>query len=390
MNTTKSILANTDSICLVTFPIIATNPFNTSMDLNENSFSDLADCGINVGIQHADVPKFMEISNLIKGSSFKLIFESEYLHDNRYYNFSDNDIEENKAIATWQYFVNLFTKYPTIMFEYEHEIILNPNLGGWFFKSLTLNTNLSEVKKDVSGLATYQPEKISYTPFIYYNLESGLNELTNNPGQSLFNYFENLASILRPQVLSYSFFPIQLNNSEIAIDYYRFYAYLEAASKAAVAFQIPFWAYCLTCASVSPDIEYPIPMEGYLRFIVFSSLGYGAKGIVYEPFCQPENKSDKIFIMSPIDRDGNKTPLWHWLKNVNEDIRKYENIFLNTVPIETIHTGLPELISAIRETESYGPIKYMEYDDKGVQISFLQGNGKEYFLLFEYNNPQTN
>lgn len=370
--------------CPGRFPIVAANAFPATSQIKDSDVANLLDCNFNVGIMTTSVERFLNIFGKLAGTDFKLILGSPYLHENEAY--------FDYTLMPWQDFAYEFSAYPSETYDYNLQ--MNPNLGGWCLSECAQTQNLETLKEEVkrfrdaknalSARDQNNPERNLPPAMVYINFSSNIITRYAESGKSFANSAKEINNELNIAPLCFSYFPIEIIDRKININYGKFYRLLENVSKSCQESGIPFWVQCQTQAFLTQIAEYPIPLESYIRFIVFSSLGYGAQGIVHRSFVKQDNTTSEIYTMAPVDQYGNKTPVWYSLKKVNSEIRKYENVFLGAEHISSIHTAL---INPTKEDDSpgpvfpYGPIKKIYNDDMGVQLSLLKNKGNQYLLI---------
>ncbi len=137
--------------------------------------------------------------------------------------------------------------------------------------------------------------------------------------ESFTQYLDRYVEEVKPQFLSYDFYGI-VQEAGATMLRKGFFDNLEEVSKKARKQAIPFWAFVLA----TPFGPHPTPAEGELRFQVFASLAYGARGIQYFTYWTPENaegvSSYTAFKDGPISADGTKTPSLDLIGKVNSEV----------------------------------------------------------------------
>lgn len=374
--------------CPGRFPIVAANAFPNTSQIKDTYVENLIGCDFNVGIITTSVKGFLNIFSKLAGTDFKLILGSHYLHeDQAYFDYT---------LKLWQNFVYEFSAYPSETYDYNLQ--LNPNLGGWCLSDSAQFQDLEVLKVEVDRFrdAKYalsandkeDPERNLSPSMVYINFSSNAIIRSIEADKSLGDLAKEISNRLNIAPFCFSYFPIEVINGEIKIDYDNFYRFLDEVSRLCKDSDIPFWVQCQTQAFLTQIAEYPIPIESYIRFIVFSSLGYGAQGIVHQSFVKQNNTASEIYTLAPVDQYGNKTPIWYSLKKVNSEIRKYENVFLGAEHIYTIHTAL---INPTNEDDSLGSaepsglIKILYNGDMGVQLSLLKNKEKRYLVIVNHD-----
>jgi hypothetical protein len=95
---------------------------------------------------------------------------------------------------------------------------------------------------------------------------------------------------------------------------------------------LPFWNIVLTAT----HFNYREVTAADLRFQVYSTLAYGARGIAYFTYFAPKVGN---YRMAPVDQFGNPTEAWGRLQNVNLQIEKLAPTLLKLRSDEVYHFG---------------------------------------------------
>ena len=136
----------------------------------------------------------------------------------------------------------------------------------------------------------------------------------------------------------------------------------------------------------------PRPTEGYLRFEAYSALAYGAQGLIHWSYSQRPSNASETYLSAPINLKGEKTNVWNRVRNVNREIRAYNPVFFNAVPLKCVHTG--DVASKIQHKgytaadaakEILPEVKITSQKD-GVLISHLK-NGRKRYIVMANQNP---
>ncbi|WP_185602303.1 beta-galactosidase [Paenibacillus sp. 598K] len=131
-------------------------------------------------------------------------------------------------------------------------------------------------------------------------------------------YVQGFIEQFRPEVLSYDHYPFLIQRegagSEITEDY--FYN-LDYMSRQSVQHKLPFWTFIQTLAFNDSHRD---PTEAEIRWQVFTSLAYGAKGVQYFTYWTPDNGRE-WFGDAMIDRQGERTAHYDQVKRVNEALQ---------------------------------------------------------------------
>lgn len=141
-------------------------------------------------------------------------------------------------------------------------------------------------------------------------------------------YLEKFVATCRPTVLSYDHYA-PLEGGGLRESYF---ANLESMHRAAAKHGLPFWNIVLTVA----HFNYREPAAADLRFQVYTSLAYGARGLAYFTyFAVPTGN----YRMAPIDQFGNETETWSRMRNVNLQVAKLAPTLLKLKSDRVYHFG---------------------------------------------------
>jgi hypothetical protein len=139
-------------------------------------------------------------------------------------------------------------------------------------------------------------------------------------------YVDRFVRAVRPPLLTYSHYPFR------ATDDARFYfENLELMRRLAAAHDLPF---CQTLrGSVWRGMQ-PLD-EGKLRWQVYTSLAYGAKGIVWFSYWgAPEGSREGI-----VEPDGTPTERYRWIAALNAEVRALGPTLLRLRSVAVYHAG---------------------------------------------------
>ncbi|HEX4415838.1 MAG TPA: hypothetical protein VH107_19565 [Lacipirellulaceae bacterium] len=141
-------------------------------------------------------------------------------------------------------------------------------------------------------------------------------------------YLEKFIATCHPPLLSYDHYAI-LEGGAFRPEYF---ANLESMRRAALKHDLPFWQIVLSLGCLS----YREPSEADMRFQVYTSLAYGARGIAYFKYLTP---AEGNFRGGPIDQFGHENPMWHVMQQVNLQIGKLASTLLKLKSDRVYHFG---------------------------------------------------
>ncbi len=211
-------------------------------------------------------------------------------------------------------------------------------------------------------------------------------------------YLSCIQQLFRPALWSYDMYPVReekdsKGNLIIKTDT-KYYYFLDCFAKKAKQTGRPFWAYCI-CVRVGELDEngnekwaLATPTESRMRFEAFSSLAYGAQGLLYFTFRKNGLNDDKTesFSHAPIDANGNKTATYYAVKKVNEEIARYNNIFYGAQMLEVRHAGTTVWTGVTMLDGKFGPLERIRGNNPEVLVSLLK-NGNQHYLVIVSHEP---
>jgi len=173
-------------------------------------------------------------------------------------------------------------------------------------------------------------------------------------------YLTRFVETVHPDFVSYDHYAL-MDDGTLRGGYFQ---NLEAVRKVALGAGIPFWNIVLS----NSHFHYAEPTPGGLRFELYTTLAYGARGISYFTYFAPEVGNYRL---APIDQFGNRTPTWEMLRNVNLQIHKLAPIYCTLKSVNVFHHGdVPEGCSG---------------DDTSVHLVSVDGGS---LLVGEFEGPQ--
>ena len=167
---------------------------------------------------------------------------------------------------------------------------------------------------------------------------------------------------------------------------------LEVFAKASQKYNIPFYIYVLT----SQHWSFAKP-ESYRDFAwqTYTAMTYGAKGIqtfLYWPWLIPENNSDNLG-NGLVDPVGNIQPLWYAVREVIEEVRSFEDLFMafdweGTMPVGVSGGGAYALLTD--PLDKPDGIDFVEATGDALIGQFADKNGNKAYMVTNYESPFKN
>ena len=155
------------------------------------------------------------------------------------------------------------------------------------------------------------------------------NEQLGNKGEKIPAYEEHLrqyVETVKPALVSYDHYQFTTNGD--SSDYF---LNLSLIRRAAQDSGLPFLNIVQAC-TWSPSMRVPTPDE--MRFLVYTTLAYGAQGISYYVYCWPGHTGG---IANP---DGTPTPIYDALKTLNREFVAIASQLRSLRSIGVYHAGM--------------------------------------------------
>jgi hypothetical protein len=113
--------------------------------------------------------------------------------------------------------------------------------------------------------------------------------------------------------------------------------WLDLFRRASLEHEVPFWAFALTIR----HFNYRRPSESDLRWMHYTNLAYGAKGLWYFTYWGPTgwDNWDEQAIVDP--RDGSPTELYDHVKRLNHAVLEMGEVLLSLRSVDVFHTRPP-------------------------------------------------
>ena len=179
-------------------------------------------------------------------------------------------------------------------------------------------------------------------------------------------YLETVRTFLKTvpvSFLSFDNYPVIMENEQRGLRE-AWYHNLEDIRTAALEANIPIWGFAL----VKAHGVYPWPTLADLRLQHFSNLVYGAVAFQY-------------FTTRAIVWKDSETPFYPMVKQVNEELKMMEKLFLGADIKDVWHTG-EEIPRGTKRLTAYpAGISEIETGPTGAVVSYFTNHGKEYIAF---------
>ncbi len=141
-------------------------------------------------------------------------------------------------------------------------------------------------------------------------------------------YVEAFLQQVSPPFLSYDNYSLMQDGSLRS----QYFPNLETIRAASIRSGLPFWNIVLSNA----HFEYAEPTPAGLRFQMYTTLAYGARGISYFTYFAPDAGNYRL---APVNQFGEKTPTWDMLQEVNLQLHRLGPTYLALKSVNVFHTG---------------------------------------------------
>lgn len=204
------------------------------------------------------------------------------------------------------------------------EIGDHPAVLGYHLRDEPSAEQYPELAKGIAAVHELAPGK-----WAYVNLFPG-------DGESYDKYLEDFITVCKPKVLSYDRY------TTLVKDEFNpgFWSNLSQMRDMALKHKLPFWNVVLTAT----HWQYRELTEADYRMEIFGSLAYGVEGIGFYKFMScslPILQAPDLgnFRNAPLDQFGEKTPAWHWLRNVNRQVHNLAPVLMKLESNDVYHIG---------------------------------------------------
>jgi hypothetical protein len=175
---------------------------------------------------------------------------------------------------------------------------------------------------------------------------------------------------LKPDFLMYDHYPF-LENNQFSTTYY---SDMEIIRRQALAQSVPFWTYIQSCG-ITGFMRAPNTAE--MRYHVYTSLAYGAKGYSYFLYSTPSGDG---FHSGIILADGTKnTALYNGATSINGEVKKLGPVLKELTSIDVYHTGTLPASTTQLPTNFYWQVT--NSNDPVIVGSFQDSNGRKYIMV---------
>ena len=232
----------------------------------------------------------------------------------------------------------------------------------------------------VAAVRKYAPGKLSYINLFPGYATIGAPDKSQLGTNSFTEYLERFVAEVKPDILSYDNYKVMTSdNFQSAQQGSSFFSDLIEVRRVAQEHSIPFWNVC--CSNqIRPYTTVPSPAN--LSLQAYATLAAGGRGLSWYTYYQ------RGYAYAPIDKDGNRTETWFYLREVNRQVKtlgptmnrlKSTGVFF-TQPPATHLAALPGKL--VRSVESISSIKGLGTDSPPIMVGEFEGkDGGDYVML---------
>ncbi|MCQ6562780.1 hypothetical protein [Paenibacillus mendelii] len=192
------------------------------------------------------------------------------------------------------------------------------------------------LKETSDRIKALDPGRMIYTNHYALN-EEGTHyySLEGTPPMGYEDYYKNWIAT-NPDMISYDYYPFKKEGFDEKVHYQTLAFFREQS----LLNGLDFWAYI---QSVAYDYFHILePNEPQMRFQIYSTLAYGAKGYVYWTYCTPTGADPELAQIHDaiILTDGSKNETYEYAKTINGEILNIGSVLLSLTSLAVYHTGV--------------------------------------------------
>lgn len=375
-------------------PTLTPNPIPTTIVIKNDVFpylnSGVMPIGAYVGPPPANVAGTGNL-NYITNDSYKNVAESGINIIYGLYERGDSNLQE--VLNAYKYAEangikylpkDLKTKAGSEFPEAMEESLLAYNKEKAFIGNLVYDEPSSAYFEEL-GKSFINYKKISPNSIFYINIlpmyaskaQLTIDVSNGTPGEATLqdyqNYVDSFVSIVKPQMISYDYYPLQGSFPSLESTYYK---NMSIIRKAAINAKIPFWVYIQTTSYGQLS---RVPKEAEIQWQVNSSLAYGAKGIQYFCYWTPVEVAE--FRGSMVTRTGVKNPTYFYAQTMNKQIVAIDDVLMNCKSIGVMQLNdSPVPIPTEDKLNGYKELTTLSGDAPAI-VGCFDNNGKSVYYV---------
>ncbi len=139
---------------------------------------------------------------------------------------------------------------------------------------------------------------------------------------------------------------------------------------------LPFWAFALSTAHG----PYPAPTMESLRLELYTALAYGAQGLQYFTYWNPDAK-DWDYHDAPIDQDRRKSEAYYLVQRMNRELQARASVFVGSKVVSTAHLGDVMFRGCERLETLPANVVSLSASSDGAVVSLLEKGRWNYLVI---------
>ena len=323
-------------------PITATFAFFDPDMITRDRYLELKECGFNIACQSMTEDKVAKALKEVEGTGVKL------------------------RLYSWA------ALNPAMTLQTLKKYVGNPNIAFYHLVDEPKTTKFGDVKKLKDLFTEGDPNVMTHSNLLPKVSAKDLG------APDYKTYVEQFVRQVNPPFLSFDFYAVRKNAGKVYVpdDYYET---LEVVSDVAKRSHRPFMAYVLA----TQHRMYPKATREYMRFNAFSQLAYGAQGLAYYTYCIPDFDNVGEYSNPPLLPNGQRSDVWYMVRDVNQEIRNLQHVFLGCNVVDVRHTGasIPPATKRLNDSDLPAPFSSLNSKGVGVMVSQIQNKGHKYLML---------
>jgi hypothetical protein len=238
-------------------------------------------------------------------------------------------------------------------------------LYGYFLRDEPANKDFPDLAEWAAKIKAVDPDHV-----IYLNLFPNYapDEVL---GSTYPEHVRKFIDEVKLPLVSFDFYPVTEGGIRE-----RWWENLEVISRESAAAGLPFWAFALSTAHK----PYPVPTMASLRLQFYTDLAYGAQGLQYFTYWNPV-PGTWDFHDAPIDLDGNRTPVYDLVKEMNVELQARAGVFVGAKVLSVRHAGetVPPGVTPLGELPA--PLTTLDTHGNGAVVSMLENGPYRYLVI---------
>lgn len=234
--------------------------------------------------------------------------------------------------------------------------------------------DIKEQQKRISAIRRIDSTHVFYINLLpYYNPDKLEDMIHTNSYED----YLRAASATHCQQISFDYYPILKKGMRST-----WYHNLEMVRRESLSSGKPFWGFVCSV----PHGDYPTPSLATLRLQVYSNLAYGAQAIQYFTYWTPPREAENLnYHDGPISADGEKTPTYTLVQQMNKELRSISRLFYGARILSVNHFGTLSEGTTRLNTIPVNLSFLKIVGPKGAVISQLQKDGHHYLAIVNKN-----